>query len=47
MDAFNWVLSIFTNAWNWLGTYSFHGVNLSAYLSALLILGMLIMRIFN
>lgn len=46
-NAFSWVLSVITNAWNWLGTYNYHGVTLSAYILGLIILGMLIRRIFN
>lgn len=45
--AFSWVLSIFTDAWAWLGTYNYHGVPLANYLIGFLILSIIVRRIFG
>lgn len=47
MDAFTWILSVFTQAWQYLGTYNFRGVPISLYVASILILGIMFRRIFG
>lgn len=44
-DAWNFVLSIITQTWTWLSSWSFHQVPFSGYIIGFLILGILIERI--
>jgi hypothetical protein len=46
-NAFNWVLSVFTSSWDWLGNYMYHGVALSSYIIGLGLLTIMIKRIFK
>lgn len=46
-DAFSWVLSVFTNVWRWLGSWSFHGIPFSSYLLGLAIVSIIIRFIFG
>lgn len=45
-EAWNFVLSAISQTWQWLGSWTFHGVSFAAYLIGFTILAILIDNIF-
>lgn len=46
-NAFQWVLNTLSATWQFLQSYTYHGVTLGVYFIGLFILGILIERIFG
>lgn len=46
VESWNFILSVISQTWTWLGSWQFHGVSFAAYLIGFSILAILIDNIF-